>query len=89
MADLTEIAALRASLRGARNASAALGDVAARVESVDANAGVADADLADLERLTLANAIAAQALRGLVQSILKRRGTLASAEVEGSGGIEE
>jgi len=89
MADLTEIAALRASLRGARNASAALGEVATRVEAADPNADLADRDLADLERLTLANAIAAQALRGLVESMLKRRGKLASVAVDGSGGIEE
>jgi hypothetical protein len=89
MADLTEIAALRASLRGARSAATALGDVAARVEAADPNADVAEADLEDLERLTLANAVAAQALRGFVESMLKRRGKLAAGEIEGSDGIEE
>ena len=47
----------------------------------DPHADVADADLDDLQRLTLANAIAAQALRGLVESMLKRRGKLAAETV--------
>ena len=38
-----------------------------------------DNDLDELQRLTLANAIAAQALRGLVETMLKRRGKLAPA----------
>lgn len=90
MVDLTEIEALKASLRGARSAAAALADVAARVEATDVRSDVADGDLDDLQRLTLANALAAQALRGLVESMLKRRGKLAAAAVEsGSGGIDE
>ena len=90
MADLTEIDALKASLRGARNTAAALADVAKRVEAVDAHqSDVADADLDALQSLTLANAIAAQALRGFVEAMLKRRGKLAQSAVEGSGGIEE
>ena len=90
MADLTEIDALKASLRGARSSAAALSDVSARVESGDVHADVADADLEELQRLTLANAIAAQALRGLVESMLKRRGKLAAAAVEaGNSGIDE
>jgi hypothetical protein len=90
MVDLTEIEALKASLRGARSAAHALSDVAARVETADAHADVADADLDDLQRLTLANALAGQALRGLVESMLKRRGKLAVAEVEaGNTGVDE
>ena len=90
MVDLTEIDALKASLRGARSSAAALSDVAARLESADVHADVADADLDELQRLTLANAIAAHALRGLVESMLKRRGKLAAAAVEaGNSGIDE
>ena len=37
----------------------------------------------------LANAVAAQALRGLVESMLKRRGRAPAAVADGSGGIEE
>jgi hypothetical protein len=76
MADVTEIEALKASLRGARAAADALDGVAARAQSTDSHTDVADADLNDLQRLTLANAVAAQALRGLVESMLRRRGKL-------------
>ena len=74
MTDVTEIEALKASLRGARVAADAFAAVAERVERTDPHADVADADLDELQRLTLANAVAAQALRGLVESMLKRRG---------------
>ena len=86
MADLTEIEALKASLRGARRASDALTDVATRVDTADPRSDVGDADLDELRRLTLANAIAAQALRGLVESMLKRRGKLEDVVTEGAGG---
>ena len=91
MADLTEIEALRASLRGARNAAAALADVAKCVDAVDPRqADLSDDDLESLQLLTLANAIAAQAVRGLVESMLKRRGKITVASVEaGDAGIEE
>lgn len=90
MVDLTEIEALKASLRGARSAADALAEVAARVEATDPRDDVADADLDDLQRLTLANAIAAQALRGLVETMLKRRGKLAAVVAEsGNAGVDE
>ena len=90
MVDLTEIEALKASVRGARSAAAALGDVAARVDRAGGDADVADADLDDLQRLSLANALAAQALRGLVEAMLKRRGKMAaSVQSEDGGGIDE
>jgi len=91
MADLTEIDALKASLRGARNAAAALTDVAKRVDAVDPRqADVPDSDLETLQNLTLANAVAAQALRGFVESMLKRRGKLTAETVAtGNAGIEE
>ena len=89
MVDLTEIEALKASLRGARRTAEALSDIATTVERTDVHAGVADGDLDDLQRLSLANALAAQALRGLVESMLKRRGKLPEPVAEGSGGIDE
>ena len=90
MPNLTEIEALKASVRGARVAADALTDVATSVEAIDTHDDVADAVLDDLQRLTLANAIAAQALRGLVETMLKRRGKLASAASEtAGGGIDE
>ena len=89
MADLTEIEALKASLRGARRAAGALADVAAKIEASDARDDVGEGDLDDLQRLSLANAIAAQALRGLVESMLKRRGKITEPVADGSGGIDE
>jgi hypothetical protein len=90
MSNVTEIEALKASMRGARGAAGALSDVGARVEAIDPHTGVPDTDLDDLQRLTLANAIAAQALRGLVETMLRRRGKLADEAVEAeSGGTDE
>lgn len=89
MPDLTEIEALKASLRGARRAAEALSEVAVRIEAVDPRSDVPDADLDDLQRLSLANAVAAQALRGLVESMLKRRGKIAEPVADGAGGIED
>ena len=89
MADLTEIEALKASMRGARRAADALSTISTRVEDVDPHADIADADLEELQRLTLANAIAAQALRGFVESMLKRRGKLAATVAAGNEGIDE
>jgi hypothetical protein len=88
MADLTEIEALKASMRGARSAAQSLSELSGRVEALDPRAEIPDADLEDLRRQTLANALAAQALRGLVETMLKRRGKLADAAVE-SGETEE
>jgi len=91
MADVTELEALKASLRGARAAAEALSGVAARVDATDSHTDVSSADLDDLQRLTLANAIAAQALRGLVETMLRRRGKLDqdAAEESEAAGIDE
>jgi hypothetical protein len=89
MPDLTEIEALKASLRGARRAAEALSDVAARTDAADPRSDIPDSDLDDLHRLSLANAVAAQALRGLVESMLKRRGKISEPVADGAGGIEE
>jgi hypothetical protein len=91
MADVTEIEALKASLRGARIAAGQLADVAGRVDAADAHADLPDCDLDELQRLTLANAVAAQALRGLVETMLKRRGKLAqeATEESPSAGVDE
>jgi HAMP domain-containing protein len=91
MADVTEIEALKASLRGARATADRLTDLAAKVEAIDPRGDVPAVDLDELQRLTLANAIAAQALRGLVETMLRRRGKVADeAPAEsGSAGVEE
>jgi hypothetical protein len=90
MADPTEIEALKASMRGARVGIDRLAAMAAKVEAADPHGDVPEADLDDLQRLTLANAIAAQALRGLVETMLKRRGKLTEpTPVASGGGIED
>jgi hypothetical protein len=89
MADLTEIDALKASVRGAVRAAESLQTIATRVEDIEPHADIPDGDLDDLRRLSLANAVAAQALRGLVESMLKRRGKTAEPVADGSGGIED
>ena len=89
MSDLTEIEALKASMRGAVRAAEQLGTVGVKVEDIPPHGDIAEADLDDLQRLSLANAVAAQALRGLVESMLKRRGKGPAAVADGSGGMEE
>ena len=89
MPDLTEIEALKASLRGTRRTAEALSEVAARIEAADPRSDVAESDLDELQRLSLANAVAAQALRGLVESMLKRRGKITEPVANGGGGIED
>jgi hypothetical protein len=89
MTDLTENEALKASMRGALRAAEALGALAVGVEDLDPRQDVSDAQLEDLQRLSLANAVAAQALRGLVESMLKRRGKIAAPVAESGGEGEE
>lgn len=92
MADLTEIEALKASMRGARATVGNMADITTRVEGIAPHADVPVAELDELQRLTLANAIAAQALRGLVETMLKRRGKLAADDAPpepGSAGVDE
>jgi len=73
MADPTEVEALKASFRGAFSAVEGLAALKDQIESLDPRAEIAAADLEALARASLAHAIAAQALRGLVASMLARR----------------
>jgi hypothetical protein len=73
MSDPNEIEALRASMRGVRRSAEALAAMGERVEALDPHADISDADLDDLQRLSSAHAVAAQALRGLVHMMLRRR----------------
>ena len=77
MADSNEISALKASYRGALQTAEALAAMAARVEAIDPSADVSPTDLDDLARVTAAHSIAAFALRGLVNTMLARRGATA------------
>lgn len=69
MANRNEIEALKASMRGALSTAASLEAFREKVERLDATAGIAADDLEELGRLSLAHAVAAQALRGLVETI--------------------
>ena len=73
MADSNEIAALKASFRGALSTAAALHGLQPTVEAIDPAADIAPADLEELARITAAHAIASAALRGLVETMLRRR----------------
>jgi hypothetical protein len=79
MSDLNEIEALRASMRGVRHTAEALAGMSDRVEALDAGSDISETDLDDLQRLSSAHAVAAQALRGLVQTMLRRRGKVEAA----------
>lgn len=74
MADPNEIAALKASLRGALSTVAALHALQAKVEVIDPVGDIAAADLEELARVTAAHAVASAALRGLVEMMVRRRG---------------
>jgi hypothetical protein len=79
MVDPNEIAALKASFRGALRTAAALQELHEKVDGLDACADVAPADLEDLARVTAAHAIASAALRGLVVTMMTRRGVSAGS----------
>jgi hypothetical protein len=73
MVDPNEIEALKASVRGALSTAASLGALKDRVEAVDVHAGISAEDLEELGRVSLAHAVAAQALRGLVETMRTRQ----------------
>jgi len=74
MSDVNEIRALKASFLGALEAARALEAMKSRVTGIDSDADIATGDLEELGRLTLAQAVASQALRGLVEGMRARRG---------------
>lgn len=78
MNDPNELRALKASLRGVADTSAALASVQTRVESLDEHGDIPPDELDELHRVTLAHAVASAALRGLVQSMQTRRSAPAS-----------
>lgn len=91
MADGNEIDALKASMRGVRRSAETLTTVLGeRIEALNPRAEISDADLDDLQRLSSAHAVAAQALRGLVETMLRRRGRVQEATTEsGAAGVED
>ena len=77
MTDPNEIAALKASFRGAMSTADTLAALKERIESLDAHADATAADLEELARASAAHALASAALRGLVNTMLARRGVVA------------
>jgi hypothetical protein len=74
MPDPNEMEALQAALRGALGASSALEALTDRIARLAPDHDIDAADLEELARVTLAHAVASQALRGLVESMRARRG---------------
>lgn len=73
MADVNEIRALKASLRGAIETAQNLAAVQQQVEELDDQAEPGADLLDELARVTSAHAVASAAVRGLVVTMLKRR----------------
>ncbi len=63
MPDTSEIAAVKASFRGAPKAAKSLEALRDRIDALDPRAEIAPTDLDDLARLSAAHATAAAALR--------------------------
>ena len=73
MPDPTEIAALKASFRGAVSTADALAALREQVDRLDPSVEIDASVLDDLQRVTTAHAIASAALRGLVETMIARR----------------
>jgi hypothetical protein len=76
MADPNEIEALKASMRGALSTGESLVLLKERVEALDARAAIPAEDLEELGRVSLAHAVAAQALRGLIETMRARQSSV-------------
>ena len=74
MPDPNEMAALKASFRGALSTADALGALRAKVDGIEPGGDIASEDLEELARVSAAHAIASAALRGLVETMRVRRG---------------
>jgi hypothetical protein len=89
MSDGNEIDALKAAMRGARQTAGALAEIADRVDALDPQTEVPDAALDDLQRIAAAHALAAEALRGLVRTMLARRGKVVDVVTTQTVGEDE
>ena len=74
MADANEIEALKASFRGALRTAEALVGLTAQVEAYEAAHEPSVAELEELQRRAATLAVGSAALRGLVETMLARRG---------------
>ena len=75
MSDPNEIAALKSSFRGALGTAAALHVLEGQIENLDLAVDISADVLEELARVSAAHAIASAALRGLVVTMLTRRGS--------------
>lgn len=73
MSDVNEIRALKASFRGAHDTAQALAAIQPQVEALDDHGEPAGELLEALTRVTAAHSVASAALRGLVDTMVKRR----------------
>jgi hypothetical protein len=73
MTDRNELQALQAAFRGALATSASLDVLAERINTLDSNRELSDAEFEELARATLAHAVSSQALRALVDGMRGRR----------------
>jgi cation transport regulator ChaB len=73
MSDVNEIRALKASLRGAIDTAQTLAAMQPKVEALDDHDDPGADRLEELARVSTAHAVASSALRGLIDTMLKRR----------------
>ena len=73
MTDPNELEALKASLRGALATAEALETFWARIDALPPSETLEEPGLEELSRVSLAHAVASQALRGLVETMRARR----------------
>lgn len=78
MTDPNELSALQASYRGALATADALQALSSKIEALGPHADISAEDLDELARVTAAHALASAALRGLVNTMLARRGVAAT-----------
>ena len=80
MTDPNGIEALKASFRGALSTADALAALRDKVIALDAAGTLSRQDLDELGRVTLAHAVASQALRALVESLISNRSSLIKSD---------
>jgi len=73
MTESNEIEALKASFRGALSTADTLAALTENVMALDPAAGISREVLDELGRVTLAHVVSSQALRGLIESMRRRR----------------
>jgi HAMP domain-containing protein len=73
MSDPNEIAALQAAVRGAVSTTDALAGLRERIEALDPHADIGAEMLDEIGRVAAAHALASAALRGLVDTMKRRR----------------